>query len=166
MIMRLLANEYFEEQELYAWLTSGKARVYAAYNEDNRMIGNLFVCIYDSYVYISSVCIDDLYRGKGVGKQLIYHAINAFPKYKVWTKINTANTVSMHVFRTLGFVQCSQKFTPYPLSKDFDSGYYPFVLDSLLNYNIYQETCMLQDRIRDICLKSSYKCHLHIIKRL
>ncbi len=159
MIIRILPYENFEKSNLISWVNSGKAIIYVARDINEEIIGNIFVCFYDElpykFVYISSICVEKSYRGKGIGKMLIKRVTLDYVYYPIWAKISVKNIPSLKMFLTLGFIQRSHKFTPNPLSKDCHTNYYPFIKENTIEYDIYKDSCRLQDKINKFQKASS-----------
>ena len=150
MILRILPNEGFNENELYEWILSDKGFFYGAYNNNN-LLGNIFFCIYRTkrtFVYIQTICVETKYNNLGIGKKLINKIIEDFNDYDIWAKISSNNLNCINLFTKLNFRQCSHKYTPYPLSKNYNTIYYPYIYQKISEFwNIYNDQCKLQDNI-------------------
>jgi len=154
MIQKLLPHDNFQESELLEWLNYGSGKVFGSFN-NNSIIGIIFVCEYfqekDKFVYIQSLCVDPNYRKLNIGSQLVSYICSKFLEIPIWAKISNNNLAAKILFRNIGFIQYSHKYTPYPLSKDYNSNYYPYVYQTVSSlWNMYAEECLLNNLIKNI----------------
>ena len=152
MIIKLLPNDNFQSSELQTWLEFGTGKIFASIIKNN-ITGVIFVCEYfqqkDKFVYIQSLCVDPNYRKLNIGAQLISYICNKYTGIYIWAKVSNHNLVAKILFIKIGFRQCAQKCTPPPLSKDFNTIYYPYVYESISStWNIYAEECLLNNLIK------------------
>jgi ribosomal protein S18 acetylase RimI-like enzyme len=55
--------------------------------------------------FLELVMVDPAYRRRGVGRQLIRHAINSAPGPMLWTSTNASNLPMQNLLADLGFVR-------------------------------------------------------------
>lgn len=111
MLAQLTAREYpFGEQELRAIIEDSASQLFIM-RDDERIIGMLTLCHYTSptgrKVWVEDVVVSADYRGKGLGRRLINHAIeycreNLSPCTLMLTS-NPARIAANELYRTSGF---------------------------------------------------------------
>lgn len=111
MLAQLTAREYpFGEQELRAIIEDSASQLFIM-RDDERIIGMLTLGHYTSptgrKVWVEDVVVSAEYRGKGLGRRLINHAIeycreNLSPCTLMLTS-NPARVAANELYRTSGF---------------------------------------------------------------
>jgi len=110
------AKKYTDE-ELKALLADDTRPVFAAVDENNKVMGYCF-CIFQQYVdhnimtdiktlYIDDLCVDEKLRGQHIGRQL-YDYVTAFAKengfYNVTLNVWSLNEPAMKFYESCGLI--------------------------------------------------------------
>ena len=74
--------------------------------------GKVIGYIFCDQEYIISFAIEDKFRGKGIGKQLLYCCLNTFKTVKLHVRVNNTNAINL--YKTVGFTE-NEKLSDYYL---------------------------------------------------
>ena len=99
------------EAELNSLIASPQSHLYAL-EYDEKIIGMVTLCIYQCptgrKAWIEDVVIDEAYRGKGLSKMLVRHAIDFVKSQGIPALMLTSNpkrTAANKLYQTMGFEQ-------------------------------------------------------------
>lgn len=155
MIIKLLPSDNFQASELLEWLNNGNGKIFGLYNDTDVIVGTIFICEYlqenPKFIYIQCLCVEPNFRNLSIGEQLIIYICNKYQHIPIWAKVSNNNIKAKRLFRRIGFIQCSHKDTPHPLSKDYGTIYYPYIYQIIPHtWNMYMEECILNNNIKNI----------------